>query len=188
MRNARKIGTWTAGAAVALLGTVAAAQQQTPPGVDVDTVASRLDLSDEQRGQIAPELEELNDVLARLDETRREHAELRAVMREVRGGIVETLTPEQRRQFALLLGEAYGCGYGNGMAGRMMAGPAHMPGDARMGGGAHMGRGGASGRGGPMSGGARTAPRPMGAVPGGMGWMTGTCAALPGGGGGPGTR
>ncbi len=178
MRSVKTITTATAGAALVLLGGLAAAaraQQQVPPRLDADSLAAQLGLSAKERTQITPQVARLNTLLARQDQMRQEHQRLWTEMRDVQQKIAGTLTPEQQRGFMLALARSRGWGPGMGY-GRAGYGPMGRGPQGTMGPGA-MRRG--MGRGyrgyGPMGRGA------MGWGRGPGGWMTGPCPMMGGG-------
>lgn len=196
MRKPRTTATLAAAIGVALLGGVAAVQQQVPPSLDVDSLADQLGLSAEVKESIAPDIQELNTLLARQEQIRQEHQTLWTRLQEVQGSIAEALTPEQRRDFAAALRQTRGPGYGMGGygmgPGAGVMGGSHMR-AGHMGGG-HMGWGGMGmGRMGPGSMGAHMGPGFMGSgAHMGPGWMfqgnpgpgSGAQGGSPGAGGG----
>ncbi|HKJ93909.1 MAG TPA: hypothetical protein VJ957_12140 [Longimicrobiales bacterium] len=176
MSKSKRIAAVIAGAGLVVLVGVAAAPQQGPPKLKVDDVASQLGLDAQARKQLAPRIDDLNKVLAQMDEARQQHQRLWTQFQDVEGRIAEQLTPAQQQQFMMVLGRAwgYGPGYGNGPVGPMgygamgygamgpgAMGPGHM-GYGRMGGG-WMGRG-------PMMGGGMMGPGYQGHM---RGWMHG---------------
>jgi hypothetical protein len=161
----RKLGTITtaaAGAALVFFGGVAAVRQQTPPGLNVDTLASRLGLSASAKARIAPRIKELNALLQRRDQIRRQNADLRNEFLSLHDSLAQILTPEQRHGLQVAIGQAWAgeTGAGPGYMGRggmgVPMGGAYMRG--YMGGGGmgpsmgngYMGRGMMGGRGGWM--------------------------------------
>lgn len=158
MNKSKKIVTAAAGAALMLMAGVAAVQQQQgPQGLNADSLAAKLELSSDVKAQIAPQIDELNALLAQQEQFRQQHADLRNKLANVRGEIAQALTPEQRRGFAQALRQAWGRGPGAGRGamglGRGMgAGPGAMGqgsmGRGSMGQGRHMmGRGAGFGQG-----------------------------------------
>ncbi|MEJ2215158.1 MAG: hypothetical protein P8099_00955 [Gemmatimonadota bacterium] len=142
MTKARTITAAVAGAGLVLLVGIAAAPQQAPPQLKVDELASQLGLTPQAQKQIAPRVDELNGLLVRADKARQEHQQLWTQLQDVEGKILESLTPTQRQQFAVALGQAWGYGaagqrggYMGGYmgSGRMGYGPGSMMGPGRMG-------------------------------------------------------
>ena len=143
------------GAAVTLgwFGVVAA-QQQDSARVDLEQVVAQLELSADVQKQIGPELDRLNELIARQAELGQQGAELRNELADIRGKIAAALTPEQWRRFRIALYRTWASqGFGRrsgmqGMRGRMgHRGGSHGPG---MMGGAPMMRGQGAGCGGSM--------------------------------------
>lgn len=120
----RKLGTITtaaAGAALVFFGGVAAVRQQSPPGLNVDTLASRLGLSAKAKARIAPQIDELNSLLRRHDHLRQEHVRLWNDFQSIQDSLARTLTPEQQRELHFAIARAWGQGggMGPGYMGRM---------------------------------------------------------------------
>jgi len=154
VKKSHTIVTAAAGAAIILFGGVAAVQQQASPELNVDSLAAQLGLSNDVKAQIAPQVDQLNALLAQREQIRRQHADLRTRLGSVRNEIAQALTPEQRQGFGWALRRAWGngqAGYGRGMRAGAM-GPAqmgygrHMMG-SRMGNGRGMGAGAMRGSG-----------------------------------------
>lgn len=177
MTKSRKIAAAIAGAGLVVLAGIAAAPQQAPPQLKVDELASQLGLTPQAKKQIAPRVDELNALLVRADKARQEHQQLWTQLQDVQGKILEDLTPAQRQEFAIALGQAWGYGRGGNGGGYMggYMGPGHMgygPGTMMGPGGmgygpmgyGHMGYGG-RGRGGMMGG-------PWGGMHGMWGWRS----------------
>jgi len=113
----RKLGTITtaaAGAALVFFGGVAAVRQQTPPGLNVDTLASQLGLSASAKARIAPRIKELNALLQRRDQIRRQNADLRNEFLSLHDSLAQILTPEQQHGLQVAIGQAWGGGPGAG--------------------------------------------------------------------------
>lgn len=62
------------------LARSAAVRQQTPPGLNADTLVGQLGLSADARGRIAPHIAELNSLLERQADLSRQNAELWTVV------------------------------------------------------------------------------------------------------------
>ncbi len=174
MRNLKKTATAVGAAALVLFGGLAAVQQQAPPKIDADSLATQLGLSSKEKAQVAPHIDQLNQLLAQRDRMRREHQQLWTKLHDVQQKIAGVLTPEQQRGFGQALGRAYGSqGYGWGGMGMRARGMGYgrmgsgAMGPGRMG-GRHMGYG-QMGRGGMMQG-------------RGGGWMRGPGAGMRGAG------
>jgi hypothetical protein len=92
---------------------VARAQQQDLLRIDPTRIASLLELTDDQQRQIAPDLEELNQLFAQEVELRQEPARSQARMElmnsfgEVTARIGTALTTPQWRHFEFILDEAW---------------------------------------------------------------------------------
>lgn len=165
MWTKRKIAMAIAGASLLTLAGVAVAQQAGPE-LKADRLADALGLDARQQAQIAPQVDELNALLSRLDQRRAADQQLWTELRNARAAIAEQLTPEQRWRFGAVLQQAWGgsaTGYGS-CAGSGAAGyGGHMGGHMRGGYmGGYMNGGHMNGMGGFMPGG------PMG-YPGGGG-------------------
>lgn len=127
--------------AVLLTTGIAAAQEAEPPTLDREAVATRLDLSTQEREDLAPILERFESVVARRAAFRARA--LRESHREVMGELMDALSVEQRRELAELLrdqglagppaGTRSGMGPGGGGAapGRMGPGARGGPGMSR---------------------------------------------------------
>lgn len=134
MTKTRKIAAAVAGAGLVVLVGIAAAPQQAPPQLKIDDLASQLQLTPQVQKQIAPQVDQLNALLVRVDKARQEHQQLWTQLQDVQGKIAQDLTPQQRQQFAVVLGQAWGYGMGGYMgAGHMGSG---IMGAGRMGYGA----------------------------------------------------
>lgn len=183
MWTMRRIAVAVAGAGLLTLAGVAVAQQ-VGPELDAARLADELGLDAEQQAQIAPQIEELNALLSRIDRSRAADQQLWTDLRDAQAAIAEQLTAEQRRRFGSALrqawsGSATGSGWcaGSGPAGHGPMG-GHMRGSYM---GGHMNGGGMHGMGGFMPGGPMSYPG--GGGPGAMhgGW---TGPDSPGGSGG----
>jgi hypothetical protein len=155
------IATAAAGAALVFFGGVAAVRQQTPPGLNVDTLASRLGLSASAKARIAPRIQELNALLQRRNRIAQQNADLRSEFLSLHDSLAQILTPEQQHGLQVAIGQTWagGPGAGPGYAGACPGGPmggAYMRGymgGRGMGpymGNGYMGRGMMGGRGGWM--------------------------------------
>lgn len=158
-----KLGTITvaaAGAALVFFGGVAAVRQHTPPGLNVDSLASRLGLSASAKARIAPRIAELNALVQRRDQINRQNADLRNGFQTVHDSLAQILTPEQQHALQVAIAQTWagrpgmGPGYmGGGMNGYMgsrMGGYMDGRGMGPYMGNGHMGRGMMGGRGGWM--------------------------------------
>ncbi len=95
------------GALLALGGLGATVvQDQAPPEIDVDKVVAELDLSDEVKAAVVPELNRLNDLLAQTAESGEWSLDIRRGFHEVFSNVFPRLTWEQRRQLHQALWDA----------------------------------------------------------------------------------
>jgi len=117
MTKTRKIVAAVAGAGLVVLVGIAAAPQQAPPQLKLDDLASPLQLTPQVKKQVAPQVDQLNTLLVRVDKARQERQQLWTQFADVQGKIAQDLTPQQRQQFAIVLGQAWGHGMGGGYMG-----------------------------------------------------------------------
>lgn len=159
MRKLRTFGAATATAALVLFGGVAAVRQQAPPRINVDSLATEFGLSADVKAQLAPQIDELNSLLARREQARAEHQQLWTRFQDVQASIAETLTPEQQARLWTEIGGSTGSGFGMGMGmgpmgaagqGNPVGYGGHMGSGSHMASGGHMGYGNPMGRGGRM--------------------------------------
>ena len=100
---------------LAVLASLGAApvQQEGPPRFDAAQVASQLELTADQQRQIAPDLEELNQLFVRETQLRQEpagsqaHVEVMKGFSNVTARIGAALTPSQWGHFELMLDQAW---------------------------------------------------------------------------------
>lgn len=148
MRKASRITAVVAGAGIVVLVGVAAAQRPGAVQLNADSLSQQLGLTPQAKAQIAPQIDELNALLGRLQKARQDHQDLWTQLQAAQQKIARDLSPEQQQAFGRALAQAWGYGPGMGMAGGSMMGYGnHMGYAGHMGYGAHMGQGFMGGRG-----------------------------------------
>ena len=119
MRKPRTIATAAAVVGLVLVAGLAAAQQQVPPELNADSLASRLDVPPGVREKFASRVDELSALFARQQAAREQMVRVWTDIQQVESRIAEILTPEQQRAFVAAVGRAWGYGHGMGMGAGM---------------------------------------------------------------------